>query len=424
MNRLLGASEETLFLLAQTKPINVVLCATIKGVITAKQLTAALAWVQQQHPLLKVKVVNENSQHLRFVSGVASIPLQVIERKDDEHWCLEVQKELSCPFSRTYEPLVRVILLQSPNISEIIVSFDHCIGDGISGAYLIRDILYYLSELDINYLPQPRELPSCEELIPLKYTSHELVRKQDYINQSYASIFEQKLTLDYENFDEKNHLIYWCLSPDETTKLILACRKEETSVHSLLCASYLLAIAKEMQLADDTILKCMSPINIRNYLISEVGEDFGVYYTREVTYHKIINKSNLWCMARDVKTQLKQTMVYEKIFKHLLEAKAFLATKPDALKLRQYMKALIGSDLTVTNLGRLNFPVQFGSLHLQQLYITVAGIAPIIVGAATVGGKMFVTCRNLEMILPQAYAQRINQQAIQQLREAITIYYS
>ncbi|WP_315787620.1 phthiocerol/phthiodiolone dimycocerosyl transferase family protein [Fischerella sp. JS2] len=426
MNRLLGASEQTLSLLAQTKPINVVLCATITGAITTKQLNAALAWVQQRHPLLKVKVVDENSEHPRFVSeGVASIPLQVIERQGEGHWSVEVQEELSRPFSRTDDPLVRVMCLQSPSISELIVSFDHCIGDGLSGVYLLRDILYYLSELDINYLPQQRELPSCEELIPLKDTTDQLIGTRYPINQENSTIFEQKLSISQNSIDEKqNHLIYWYFLPEETAKLISYCRKEEISVHSILCASYLLAIANEMKLADDAILKCMSPINLRNYLLPQVGEDFGTYYTREVTYHQIRDTSNLCNVARDVKRQLKQVMASDKIFNHLLEVKAFLFNKPDALKLRQYLKGLIGSDLTVTNLGRLDFPVQFGSLHLQQLYITVAGIAPIIVGAVTLGGKMFVTCRNLEMIVPQAYAQRINQQAIQLLREVVITYHS
>ncbi len=98
--------------------------------------------------------------------GVSSIPLRVIERPREGHWCLEVQEELKRPFSRSIGPLIRVVFLQSPNISELIVTFDHCLGDGLSGANLIRDILYYLSELDINQ-PCLQELPSCEELIPL-----------------------------------------------------------------------------------------------------------------------------------------------------------------------------------------------------------------------------------------------------------------
>ena len=423
MNRFLGASENTLFLLAQTKPINVVLCATITGTITIKQLNTALTLVQQRHPLLKVKVANENSEKPRFVTeGVSRIPLQAIERKGEEHWCLEVQKELFRPFSRNFEPLIRVIFLQSPNISELIVTFDHCLGDGLSGAYLIKDILHYLSELDIK-LPCLQTLPSCEELIPSKdkeIFDDQFIKKYP-INQGNFTIFEQKLSL-YENNVETppNNLLYWYLSSEETSKLILHCRKKQTSVHSVLCASYLLSIANELNLEDDAILKCMSPINLRNYFLPQVGEDFGTYYTREVTCHQIRATSNFWDVAKNAKRQLKQVMTNNKIFNHILEIKTFLSTKPDALKLRQYLKELIGSDLTVTNLGRLDFPIQFGSLHLQQLYITVSGIAPIIVGVVTLGGRMFVTCRNLEMIVPQACAQRINQQAIKQLREIIS----
>jgi NRPS condensation-like uncharacterized protein len=423
MNRLLGASEQTLSLLAQTRPINVVLCATITGAISIKQLNAALAWIQKRHPLLKVKILSEDSLNPRFVSeGVSSIPLQVAERKGEGHWCLKVQEELERPFSRTEGPLIRVLFLQSPNISELIVTFDHCLGDGLSGAYFIRDILYYLSELDIN-LPRLQEPPSCEELIPLKdkeNSGDRFLETGERINQKGSTIFEQKLFISQESVNEKqNHLFNWCLLPDETAKLIWYCRKEQTSVHSTLCASYLLAISNELKLEDEGILKCMSPINLRNYLLPQIGEDFGAYYSREVTYHPIGSASNFWEVARDVKRQLKQIMANNKIFNHPLKVKAFLSTNPDALKLRQYLKELIGSDLTVTNLGRLDFPVQFGSLHLQQLYLTVAGIAPIIVGVVTLGGRMFVTCRNLEMIAPQACAQKINQQAIRQLREAI-----
>ncbi|MHC0067431.1 phthiocerol/phthiodiolone dimycocerosyl transferase family protein [Nostoc sp. UIC 10890] len=422
MNRLLGASEHTLSLLAQTKPINVVLCATVTGSITIKQLNAALAWAQERHPLLKVKIVGEESENPRFVSeGVSSVPLQVIERKGEGHWCLEVQEELSRPFSRAKGPLIRVIFLQAPNISELIVCFDHCLGDGLSGAYLIRDVLHYLSELNINQ-PCLQELPSCEEVIPLR--DKKIVDDQ-FIKTVYSTIFERKLSVPNENAGEQqNRLLYWCLFPEETARLISYCRKEHTSVHGAICAAYFLAIANELKLKDDEILKCMSPINLRNYLSPKLGEDFGAYYTREVTYHQIGSASRLWDVARDVKHQLKQVMENNKIFNHLLEVEAFLSTKPDALKLRQYLKGLIGSDLTITNLGRLNFPIQFGSLYLKQLYVTVAGIAPIIVGAVTLGGRLFVTCRNLETILPQACAQRINQQAIEQLRKAVLTNYS
>ncbi len=137
MNRLLGPSEHLLWLLAQTKPINVVLCATITGPLTIKQLSKALASVQHRHPLLGVRIAIDNCQQARFVSeGVPSIPLRITERLSEEHWCHEAEEELLRPFSWSEGPLIRVVFLQSPDVSELIVTFDHCIGDGLLGVRL------------------------------------------------------------------------------------------------------------------------------------------------------------------------------------------------------------------------------------------------------------------------------------------------
>lgn len=109
-----------------------------------------------------------------------------------------------------------------------------------------------------------------------------------------------------------------------------------------------------------------------------------------------------------------------KIFTGVLKVRDFLSIKPDPLKLRQFVLRLIGSDLSVINLGRLNIPEQFGLLQLQELHLTVAGIAPMIVGVVTLGGKMFVSCRYLKTVIPQACGERINKGAMQRLGEAIS----
>ena len=425
MNRLLGSSEHLLWLLAQTKPINVVLCATITGPLTIKQLTTALTWVQHRHPLLAVRIVIDNHDQPRFVSeGVPSIPLRIIARQGEEHWCQEVEEELLRPFSWSEGPLIRVVFLQSPDVSELIVTFDHCIGDGLSGAYLIRDILRQVSEPGIKQqrLPDPR---SCEELIPLsaRGLSRDSV-DEDFENHKTAKSHLEVVTNRPSNqkilAKEQIRLLHWCLSPEETARLLSCCREKQTTVHGALCASFLLSVADEVRSATETVLKCMSPVSLRNHLVQAIGEDFGAYYTRELTYHQIKAATDFWEVAREVKYQLNQVVAHGKIFAGVQKVKAFLSTKPDPSRLRQYVKGLIGSDLTVTNLGRLNIPEQFSLLHLRELYITVAGIAPIIVGVATLGGKMFVSCRYLNTVIPPACAESINKGAMQRLREAIS----
>lgn len=417
MNRLLGASEHLLWLLAQTKPINVVLCGTITGSLSIKQLSAALIEVQRRHPLLAVKIASDRTQP-RFVSeNVSSIPLRVIERKSEEHWSQEVEAEQIRPFSSSEDPLIRAVLLYSPDISELIVTFDHCIGDGLSGAYLIRDILNSACQPNTTQrLPEPR---SCEELIPVSAG----VLNTDAVDDDLHSLKTAKLSLAASNHTSDKEqkqpgLLHWCLSPEETDRLVSCCRKEQTSVHGALCASFLLSIAQEVSLADGVVLKCMSPLSLRNHLIPPIGEDFGAYYTRELTYHNIQPGRDFWEVAREAKHQLNQVLTNGKIYAGVLKVSEFLSTKPDAIALRQYVNELIGSELTVTNLGRLNIPEQFGLLQLRQLHLTVAGIAPIIVGVATLGGKMFVTVRYLKMAIASATAVRINQGAMQRLRQS------
>ncbi|MEH2360876.1 phthiocerol/phthiodiolone dimycocerosyl transferase family protein [Nostoc sp.] len=431
MNRLLGASEHSLWLLAQAIPTNVTLCAQITGTLTNQQLTVALAKVQQRHPLLAVKIVIDYDRQPRFVSeDVPNIPLRVIERQGEEHWCQEIEEELIRPFSWSDGPLIRVVFLQSFEVSELIVTINHCIGDGLSLAYLIKDILHEVSEPG-TLQPQQclTELPPCEELLP--FSTHELNR--DFFDKDFhlPKITQSDLETTKHYVSQKENLgkidiglLHWYLLPKETARLVLCCREKQTSVHGALCASFLLAMAKKVKSADEVLLKCISPLNLRHYLQPPIGEDFGVYFTREVTHHQIKPAtSDFWEVAREVKYQINQVIKHNKTFASVLKTKDFLSTKPDPVRLSRFvqevMKGLRGSDLTVTNLGHLNIPNQFGSLHLRELYITVAGVAPIIVGVVTLGGKLFVCNRYVKTFVSKEYAGSINEDAQQILHKVI-----
>jgi len=419
MNRLLGSLEHFLWLIDQTIPMNVVLCATIKGSLTVNQLKEALVWVQRKHPLLAVRIVIDEHQQPRFVSeGVSGIPVRSLTRQGENHWCQEVEAELFRPFPWSEGPLIRVILLHSPDISELIVTFDHCIGDGLSGAYLIRDILREVSDpgSDRQVLP---ELPSFEELIPLSY----IARSSDSVDKIARLEVKNRDSIEKEILgDWQLRLLHWCLPSSETAALVSRCRQEQTSVHGAICASFLLSIADEVKSGNNAVLKCLSPLNIRNYLEPPIGENFGAYYTGGLISYQLSNSPNFWEVARELKYQINHLMEDGKMFDKVPKFRAFLSTKPDPIATRQYVENLIGSDITVTNLGRLNIPHQYGVLQLQKLYLTVTGIKnePIIVGVATIGDNMFITFRYLESLISQASAQRIKKRAMQRLREVIS----
>ncbi len=416
MNRLLTPSEHLMWLLGCDRPINVSLCARIRGELNVNQITEAIGWVQRRHPLLGARIVIDQHNQPRLVSEkVPPIPVQVIERLDEQHWCQEMCAELLRPFSWSEEPLARLVLLHSPDVSDLILTYHH-IGDGLSGAYLMRDIWCEITEPGSYREPLP-EIPPIDQLLPSVTTGEE----KDVIDFDWKVEVDEDSKLEDEATQSNLHLLYWDFSPRETERLITRCRQEQTTVHGALCASFLLSLATEMGSSEETILKCLSPFSLRNYLKIPVGENFGEYVAGIRTSHSLNQQTQFWNLAREVKHQINQAVVNKKIYEGVPKAKSFLSTKPDKIAVRQYGKNLVYSDIAITNLGRLEIPVHRGRLELEKLYFTVTGFrhGPMIVAIVTIAGKMCVTFRYLESLVSSVSAQKINQGAIEQLRQAL-----
>ncbi|MBD2607962.1 hypothetical protein H6G81_26455 [Scytonema hofmannii FACHB-248] len=402
-------------------PENVTLSATIKGTFTIDLLIEALAWLQLRHSRLRLKIVPNNQNQPQFtLENVPPIPLRVIERQGEEHWCREMEKELYHPLNWSEEPLLRVLLLHSPDISNLIITFHHCIGDGLSGAYVIRDILQFIGEPD-----SPRELlpdlPPVDEIIP-DVTKNWV--EEDLENSIEA---ESILTATYRNNQDRNtseifpiRLFNWTLSSAKTTKLVARCRVENTSVHGALCAAFLLAIAAEVKSSNDIILKCHSPINIRNYLKIPVNENLGEYITRPVTDHRLSQNTDFWDLAREVKYKLNQVVADGKLFDDVLKARALLSSISNKGGETSDARKIGRIDIAITNLGNLNIKQQFGNLQLQELYLMATGpkSLPLFIGVATLKDKMCFICRYQESLVPAANAYNIKNTAMEQLEAA------
>ncbi len=422
MNRILTASEHLMWLSYKNSPENVTLSATIKGSFTIDLLTEALAWLQLRHSRLRVKIVTLHQNQPQFsLENVPPIPLRVIERQGEEHWCQEMVEELRHPLSWSEEPLLRVLLLHSPDVYNLIITFHHCIGDGLSGAYLIRDILQFIGEPD-----SPRELlpdlPPVDEIIP-DVTKNWV---DEYLDNSIEA--ESILTANYRNNLELNNskifpirLFHWTLSSAEVTKLLDRCRAEKTSVHGALCAAFLLAIAAEIKSLDEIILKCHTPVNIRNYLTIYVGENLGEYITRPVTAHRLSQKTDFWDLAREVKYKLNQVVEDRKLFDDVLKAKALLSSNSNKGEKTSDARDIGGMDIAITNLGNLNIKQRFGKLQLQELYLMATGpkSLPLFIGVATLKDKMCFICRYQESLLPDTNAYNIKNTAMEQLLTAL-----
>lgn len=199
--------------------------------------------------------------------------------------------------------------------------------------------------------------------------------------------------------------------------------------YAAISAAFLLVIAQTSCSQDDTeaqtieqqpiTLKCLTPINIRQFLTPPIQEDFGYYYIINTTAHPITPNLSLWDLAHAIKAQLNQKMSPDQIFAHLPEAQAFIATSPSADVVKETFQELYPYDVLVSNLGRLHIPTQYGHLQLEAVYgpslMTHFSNDPPFVGVTTLGDQMFFNLVYSESNTSLTQIEHLQQEAMQLL---------
>jgi len=189
-------------------PFSVVtVVARINGNVTKEMLMNAVFKVQQRHTNLRTRIRKDGEQNPWYTTNdVNYIPTLIVSRESDETW-IQVQKEMSqTPFRFEKCPPIRFILVQSPNVSELIILCHHIICDGLSLAYLARDMMIHLGDLEKKAKMLPNPIPIDLNNLP-KGVSINPIRKFliNRINERWKKepvIFDQE---DYENINKA----YW-----------------------------------------------------------------------------------------------------------------------------------------------------------------------------------------------------------------------
>lgn len=92
--------------------------------------------------------MDENNEPWYTNEKVPENPLRVVQRTSDGDWNRELLNEYKIRFKLATGPLARFVLLQSQEISEILIICHHVICDGTSLAILARDLLLYVGDPD------------------------------------------------------------------------------------------------------------------------------------------------------------------------------------------------------------------------------------------------------------------------------------
>lgn len=436
----------------------VTVVARIKGNISESMLRNAVSKVQQRHPNLRVRIKEDNDHVPWFTSeGAKEIPVEIVPRESDDHWIKVHQEACQIPFEFDARPAIRFILVQSPIISELIILCHHIICDGLSLAYLARDLMVHLGDpiRAVEMLPDP--VPIDKNNMPKEVSLNAIVRFLiNRINKKWEKdkiFFDQE---DYRNLTEaywmnyKHQVLSVELSEAQTSALVDRCRKEEVTVNSALATAF---VGAQYNVQGDKPYHSSIGVagNVRDRLQKPAGEVMGFYAGVVALKYKYDVRISFWENARRFHRKVKPLFTNKNLFKDflvwcylepaILEAinfkklgglvpphstryhKLSAFSKQDDVvlsvlkreKMESLDKVVIGT--AVTNLTRMDFPRKYGPLELDRLIMQPGGAFPLanvnlVLGAVTCAGKLSLVIEYAEEAVDTKTMEKIKDKAM------------
>lgn len=378
-NRPLGTNEKVFWVLDQKTTTHFAVVAEIDGNATDHEWGQALDTVQQRHPNLSVKISGNqySTTHFEHVEN-CQIPLRIAYTKRDEDWNAVLEEELKLPFDLSIAPLARAVLIQQSGKSIFMFLSNHSIGDGMSSALFIRDILTVLSGETIEDL---MPVPALDEL---------------------AGLSAKKLPQEHTNgFDQaKNSLISrpevnmqrLKLSGALTEKLIKRSKSEKTTVHGALSAALVLALKKTDSALQQKPVRILHPLSARTTL--GIGDDFGLLINIVTLPYDPEPEHTFWDFARNVRKNIAKTQTPEWIKADTNATRELFYNEMDVETVEQALYQGTQHEIMLTNLGQISFKSDFGGLKLKSLWgpmVLTLHNAARTVGVATFNGELTLT---------------------------------
>jgi len=420
---------------------NVVMVARIEGPVSEARLKPAVAKLRRRHPLLGVRVARDQDQATWFTpEGVPEIPVRVVPRTAPDAWvraAIEAHRE---PFPCQTGPLIRFTLLTSGEVSDLIVVAHHAICDGLSLAYLIRDCLRHLSDPDREVEPLPVPPPVDPSTIPVSISGNLVSRiGARLVNRSWR---RKGITFDERDYADlhrafwgqhRGHMLAWALTEAQTSALVARCREERVTVNTALVTAFV-AAQKEHQGTHDHLKNVVVSVDYRDRLTQPVGEAFAFYASSVMPRLEVALGTPFWHTTRTFHAQIQGLLTDETVFASQ-RLSAFHPSLLDGLVFAKYGKLddrlanrlvekmginNVVAGLLITNLGRLDLPVDYGPLHLAAMYgpYVYSDTMEKYLGVMTVGGRMHFTLCSGETIIDPPTVERVRDAAMDYLGEA------
>jgi hypothetical protein len=405
--------------------INFALTARIRGRLSPDLAQKALDSLLIKRPSLSVNVIQDAAGDVYQVPNPGlKVPLRIEERTHPDHWIEETITELARAFDLSKDPPLRCVLLRDRDVSDVLFVCPHVLADGLAAAYLVRDFLAFLNDPEIKAVPAP-VVPPMNALIPAfpgkGLTTLQATFKARLLKLSLRRAHHhQAETATASPVQPNYHLLPWRLTSEQTSALVARSRAEGTTVHAALCTAFLRAFGEFH--GDGWNRTIQSPVSLRDRLTQPVGDAFGLFVNLVAFQIDCDPEYGFWETARSIKKRFVRRTGDRQVFKALIEADVVTRQNRDALTPQTAAQVFMAADhdLSISNLGRLDFPTPSDSFQLEALFGPILGGDPedVVLGVVTLGGVMHLSLSFTDMRMDVPQAETIIDAAMQALLKA------
>ncbi|WP_073220635.1 phthiocerol/phthiodiolone dimycocerosyl transferase family protein [Streptomyces sp. NBRC 110465] len=379
VRRELSPLERWYWIADQISPLNVVGRVRLHGPVSSASLRTALDGLQARHPLLRVAVeADPTGRQPRFV-GVDDCPVPLDHRilgspeAVENGWRRVVDEELvNGRIDTGAGPLATAVVLSGPGpdgeVHDLILSLLHVVADGTTLISLLRQ----WAELAVGSTVEPRTvLPPAEEMFPPEHRGAagqvRAKAKADRDGGDLERLHPRRVDADRPVPFEarRTRFLHRSLEGPVLERLAHACRARGVTMHGVLAAAMVRALAVDTGAEEGAWYSIGSPVDFRGDLEPAVNsDDVGSYVATIPTLVEHRADRPLWETAREISADLKARKARGEQFSMI---NGIGAAGPqnlaESLPFVRHLDEKGPINFCLSNIGRFPFPDTMGPLR-------------------------------------------------------------
>ena len=440
----IGASSVTR-LLYRAPYVNILMMGSFTGRIPKEAFEAALSKARVKYPLLNSRMVQNEGGGLELICDCTrEFQISTFYNGSDADWMDLAWGEQKKPFDLENGPLIKFVIVYEDGVTDFVAVCHHCICDGLSLAYLMKDIAACLEDENIELAPlaMPPALNVGNLAVSVPTGASGAIT--GFLARSLSRMWNKDRILftdkDYDNL----YRAYWestdigliqlGFSRELTAALIDRCHAEQVSVTSALITAFSLAQHDIQGHSQRYLRKALLAISIRHLFKQPPGENVGLLAmgneiglpTGRGGFWKAASRTNAcikW-MLKDPRQLFSMIVPLDHIEPTLLDAIYFAEGKmtgnKSAVRLKNIILSRTGKpkrSMDITNLGVVH---GCGANLLDLVFVPILSTNyEKTLGITTYNGRMNIVIMHNHSVIRREHMEQFRQGIVSHLENAV-----